>query len=229
MPKKIQDICLIVQARTQSTRVPNKMLRPFADSSLLEICIKKILDSKILPKENFYLSVMDEELIELADKHSINTFIRSEESTQEPVTIEKVFEWWDKLPYKYYVIVNACNPLLSIETLDSFLTCFTLSDNRGMFGVMKKHTFMFSEQGQMLNRFSGEDKYLTTLETKFVEPFYEAAHTLYAGTMEDIGKGVYMGSFKEQNSPEFFEIPEQECFDVDFPWQFEMAEKIYKS
>ena len=52
--KDINDVCFIIQARTQSTRVPNKMLRPFAGSSLLEIAINKILQSSLIPKENFY-------------------------------------------------------------------------------------------------------------------------------------------------------------------------------
>ena len=67
--KDIKDICFIIQARTQSTRVPNKMLRPFSDSNLFEIAINKILNSKIIPKENFYLSVMDDEIILLEVNH----------------------------------------------------------------------------------------------------------------------------------------------------------------
>ena len=70
--KDIKDICFIIQARTQSTRVPNKMLRPFADSNLFTIAINKILQSKIIPKDNFYLSIMDEELVNIAKKYNIN-------------------------------------------------------------------------------------------------------------------------------------------------------------
>ena len=80
----------------------------------------------------------------------------------------------------------------------------------------------------MLNKFYGEDKYLATLETKFVETCYEAAHSLYAGTLEDISKEIYMGSFKGKNDPEFFSIDEIECFDIDWPWQFDLAEIMYK-
>ena len=80
----------------------------------------------------------------------------------------------------------------------------------------------------MMNKFNGEDKYLATLETKFVETTYEAAHSLYAGTMEDIEKSIFMGTFKEKGSPEFFVMDEIECFDIDWPWQFEIAEIMYK-
>jgi CMP-N-acetylneuraminic acid synthetase len=225
--KNIQDTVFIIQARTQSTRVPNKMLRPFAHSSLFEIAIEKVLQSTIIPKDNFYLSVMDDELIEIAKKHNINYFIRSEESTQEPVILQKVFEWHNQLPFKHFVTINPCNPLLKIETIDNFFKQFLKVDSNGLFGVFEKKTFLFDSEGKMLNRFFGEDKYLATLETKFVETCYEAAHSLYAGSTEDIANGVYMGTFKEQGNPNFFTMDEIECFDIDWPWQFEVAEKLY--
>jgi len=225
--KSINDIVFIIQARTQSTRVPNKMLKPFADSSLFEIAVNKILQSNLIPKENFYLSIMDQELIDIAEKYNINYFIRSEESTQEPITLQKVFEWHDKLPFKYFVIINACNPLLKIETIDNFVKRFLEVDSNGLFGVFEKKTFLFNKEGAMLNRFFGEDKYLATLETKFVETCYEAAHSLYAGSTEDVSNGIYMGTFKTSGNPNFFVMDEIECFDIDWPWQFEVAEKLY--
>jgi CMP-N-acetylneuraminic acid synthetase len=225
--KSINDIVFIIQARTQSTRVPNKMLKPFADSSLFEIAVNKILQSDLIPKENFYLSIMDQELIDIAEKYNINYFIRSEESTQEPITLQKVFEWHDKLPFKYFVIINACNPLLKIETIDNFVKRFLEVDSNGLFGVFEKKTFLFNKEGAMLNRFFGEDKYLATLETKFVETCYEAAHSLYAGSTEDVSNGIYMGTFKAPGNPNFFVMDEIECFDIDWPWQFEVAEKLY--
>jgi len=226
--KNINDIVFIIQARTQSTRVPNKMLRPFANSSLFEIAVNKILNSTIIPKDNFYLSVMDDELIDIAKKYNVNYFVRSEESTQEPVTLQKALEWYDKLQFKYFVIINACNPLLKVETIDNFVKQFLEVESNGLFGVFEKKTFLFNSDGVMINRFFGEDKYLATLETKFVETCYEAAHSLYAGSTRDINNGIYMGTFKEPGNPSFFTMDEIECFDIDWPWQFEAAEKLYK-
>jgi CMP-N-acetylneuraminic acid synthetase len=225
--KNIKDIAFIIQARTQSTRVPNKMLRPFCDSNLFEIAINKIINKTIIPHDNFYLSIMDKELVDVANKYKLNRYIRSEESTQEPVTVQSVFEWHKTLPFKYYVIINACNPLLKPNTINNFTNTFCASDSRGMFGVFEKKTFLFGNDGRMLNKFFGADKYLATLETKFTEICYEAAHSLYAGTMEDLYSGIHMGSFKEKNDPEFFIMNEIECFDIDWLWQFEVAEHLY--
>jgi|TARA_R100001015_G_C4623008_1_gene180660 CMP-N-acetylneuraminic acid synthetase len=226
--KNINDIFFFIQARTGSTRVPNKMLKPFVDSSLFEIAVKKMLKSSMIPKDNFYLSIMDDELFDIAKKYDVKTFKRSEESVQEPVTLQKVFEWHDKVDYKYFVFLNACNPILSVKTIDKFIKSFIKSDSDGMFGVFEKKTFLFDSNHKMMNDFYGDEKYFATLETKFVETTYEAAHSLYAGKIEDIGKDIYMGTFKEKGSPEFFVMDEIECFDIDWPFQFDVAETMYK-
>ena len=50
--KNINDVCVIIQARLSSERIPNKMIIPFGDSSLFEIICRKIVKSKVIPKEN---------------------------------------------------------------------------------------------------------------------------------------------------------------------------------
>lgn len=226
--KDLKDIVFIIQARKGSTRVPNKMLRPFADSNLFEIVIQKLLKSKVIPKEQIYLSIYDEEFYAIAKKYDLNVYRRSERSVQEPLELHEALEWYDKLPFKYWVKINGCNPLLKIDTIDDFVQTFINSENNGLFGVIEKRTFLFNSNGTMMNGFNGDDKYKATLETKFVETTYEAGHCMYAGSMEDISKGLYMGSFTKKNDPELYPFSEKEFYDIDWIPQFEMAEMIYK-
>ena len=227
--KNIKDTVFIIPARAQSTRVPKKMFKPFAHSNLTEIAIDKIFKSSIIPKENFYLHIGEKELINIANKKGVQYTKRTPESLQEPVTLQKFHEWTEFLNYKHFVIINGCNPLLKIKTIDNFIKKFLKSNSNGLFGVFEKKTFLFDSKGKMLNNFFGEDKYLATLETKFVETCYEAAHSLYAGSVDDLKKGIYMGTFKEPKNPEFFIMDEIECFDIDWPWQFKVAESLYKN
>jgi N-acylneuraminate cytidylyltransferase len=227
--KDIKDICFVIQARRQSTRVPDKMLRPFAGSNLFTIALDKVLSSNLIPKENFYACIMDAEFESIAQQKGVNVFRRSAASVVEPLTLQKALEWHDKLNYKYFVLVNACNPLLKVETIDSFVKKFMQTDSRGLFAVTEKKTFFFDKEGKMISGFNGPDKYKATLETKMVEPLYEAAHSLYAGTMEDIKDDVYMGTFTKPGDPDLFTMEEIEAFDIDWPWQFEIAEKMYQS
>ena len=66
--KDIKDILFIIQARLNSQRVPNKMLKPFKESNLFRIAMTKVLLSDYIPKDNFYVSVYEQELIDEAEK-----------------------------------------------------------------------------------------------------------------------------------------------------------------
>ena len=64
------------------------------------------------------------------------------------------------------------------------------------------------------------------MNTKFVEPIYEAAHCLYASRMDIIGRGHWMDT-KSPPEPELFTMEELEAFDIDYEWQFKLGEELY--
>ena len=140
--KDIKDICVVVQARLGSERVPAKMLKDFAGTTLMDIMCQKILNSKSIPKENFFLSIHEQELLDNASKYELNVFQRSEKSANsEGTPLTDMYEWWDKLPFKYCILLNACAPFMQIETIDGFVEAYKNSDSDGLFGVMKKKNY----------------------------------------------------------------------------------------
>ena len=78
--KKIDDVCVVVQARLGSQRVPGKMLRPFANSTLTDILLDKLKFSQVIPKKNIFFSAYEQELKDVAHKHGIQIYDRSEKS-----------------------------------------------------------------------------------------------------------------------------------------------------
>lgn len=223
--KSLKDICFIIQARLNSTRVPRKMIKPFSDTTLMELGILKVLDSKNIPKDNFYCSVYEEELVELCNKYDVNVFHRSEKSANEENTVSGMYEWSDKLPYKYVVLINACAPLLKSETIDEFVARYMHSESDGLFGVIGKKQYYWNEDGDMITKWP---EGLTIMNTKMVETTYEAAHTLYASRMDTIKDEIWMGDTPfTKGNPELFELDELEVFDIDYPWEFEVGEILY--
>jgi CMP-N-acetylneuraminic acid synthetase len=221
--KDISEVCFLIQARLNSERVPNKMIRPFNGSTLTDIALQKLVQSNA-PNNQIYLSAHEPELIEIAQKYPINIFSRSYESANVDKGIQVLFEWWDKLPFKYVVMVSACNPLLKVETINQFIENFLQTEHNGMFSVISKKNYFWSNTGRLLNQWpEGQD----LLNTKAVEPTYEAAHCLYASRMDLIGKGQWCGSWRKQNDPFLFEVNELESFDIDYEWQFNLAEQLY--
>jgi len=146
--KSLKDICFVIQARLNSTRVPRKMTKPFSDTTLMGLGIQKVLDSKIIPNDNFYCSVYERELVELCEKYDVNVFHRSEKSANEEHTVSGMYEWSDKLPYKYVVLINACAPLLKTETIDAFVAKYMHSDSDGLFGVIGKKQYYWNGEAE---------------------------------------------------------------------------------
>jgi len=229
--KDINDVLFIITAREQSTRVPLKMTSVMKDRNgketcLFEIAICKILTSKIIPREQFFVSLYEEDtqLVSMAKKHNVNIYYRSKESAYAEKSLQVCFEWWNKLPFKYVVFFNACHPFVKVETIDNFITTYLESDSFGLFGVIKKKNYFFSKDHKLITPWPKDYK---ILNTKAVEETFEAAHTLYASKMDTIGHDIFMGTFLSENDPQLFEMDEFECFDVDYPWQFTAARLMY--
>tara|TARA_B100000131_G_scaffold114727_1_gene111680 strand:- start:616 stop:1308 length:693 start_codon:yes stop_codon:yes gene_type:complete len=224
--KNIDEIAVIVQARLNSERVPRKMIKPFAGSTLMDIFCEKIKKSNVIKKENFFLSVYEKELLDIANKHNLQVFHRSEKSANsEGTPLGEMYEWWDKIPFKYAVLINACAPMLSPETIDNFIKEYQSSDSNGMFGVIEKKNYFWNREKKMITPWPDGQ---ACMNTKMVGVTYEAAHCLYAGRLEDIGKGIWMGDFSTPGEIELFPMAEEEVLDIDYDWEFNAYEAVYR-
>ena len=225
MSKSINEIGVIINARLNSERIPNKMLKPFAGTTLVDILLKKLKTSTIIPLNNIYFSVYEQELKEVADKYSINIFQRTKKSSNsEGENLTELLEWHDKLPFKYVIAVSACNPLLKIETIDNFIKSFIQSKKEGSFAVFKKKTYYWDQHKKNITDWKG----LSIMNTKFVDPVYEGAHCLYASRMDIIKDNKWMTT-NGPNDIDLFEMDELEAFDIDYDWQFKVGEQLYKN
>lgn len=226
MSKNISDILFIVQARCNSQRVPNKMITKFGNTNLMEICLDKIKKSNI-PNENFYASVYEPELVNLVRNKDLQVFLRSEQSANEEHDIRVMYEWHDRFPeYKYAVIINACNLFLSVDTINRFLEHYVNSENDGLFSVVPKRQYFWNQQGNLITEWP---EGFNIMNTKYVEETYEAGHCLYAGKLELIAEGKWMGEPPyTKNDPELFLMTEIESLDIDHKWQFDLYTTYWK-
>ena len=170
------------------------------------------------------MSVHEEELLSIAQNHHVNIFKRSEESAlSEGTPMSLMYEWHDKLSHKYVILVNACVPFLKPETIDRFVEEYMKTDKAGMFAVMKKKNYFWDHNGNILTPLT-ED----VMNTKTVQCTYEAAHCLYASRLDTIKDGIWMGDFMK-NEIHLFPISEEESFDIDYQWQFDLCEKLWSA
>jgi len=223
--KSISDVVVILQARMNSQRVPKKMLKPFLDSNLFEIAINKLLNSNVIPKENIYVSVFEDELKDIAKKYNLNIYHRSEESANNDNSLQKIYEWHDKLPFKYVIKVNGCSPLLKVETIDGFVTEFINQSEENLFGVIPMKDYFWNKDGKLVTPWPENQ---TIMNTKAVEVTYKAAHVLYASRLDLISQNRFMGDFEKEGGIKLYPMDELECFDIDYEWQFNVAKILYE-
>lgn len=224
--KRIEDIAFIIYARLGSQRVPRKMLRPFANTTLIDLALSKVQCSKVIPKENFYLCAHETELIDSGENRGVQIFKRGEASANEDSHLPTLMEWWDKLPFTYCVAISPCHPFLRIETIDTFIKTYRESEYDGMFTVVARKNYFWDTDGKLITPWpEGED----LLNTKAVGITYEGAHCMWAGRLDTIGGGKWMGSFQKTHDPALYVITEErEALDIDYEWQFNLCEAYFK-
>jgi len=223
--KNINDVAFIIQARVNSQRVPYKMVRKFGDTTLFDIGIQKLLSCSNVPNNNIILSIHDEELKTIGKKYGVQIFNRSYQSANNDNDLKTIYEWHNKIPYKYVIKLNPCSPFLEVKTIEKFVNTFINQDEENLFGVIKTKDYFWNKDGKLVTPWP-EDQ--TIMNTKAVEITYKAGHVLYASRLDIIQDEMFMGNFTEENGIKLFPIDEYECFDIDYEWQFEMAESVYK-
>lgn len=225
--KKLDSVAIIVQARLNSQRVPQKMIRDFAGTTLFDIVLDKIIAAFPHSKDHIWASVYEDELVDIALKKGVNIFRRSNESANNDNSLQKIYEWHDKLPdnYKYVMLVSGCNPLLKPETISNFHNQLINQKEENLFAVIEKKTYYWNKDGALVTPWPADQ---TIMNTKAVEPTYEAAHVLYASKLDLIKEDKFMGDFQAPGGIKLFTMPELEAFDIDEEWQFKLGEKLYE-
>jgi len=223
--KKLSEVLIVTQARLSSQRVPYKMLRPLGKTNLFELILTKLKASDYLPDSNIYASVYEPELKQVAKDVGIQTYMRSSISASTEGDIKELYSWWDKLPFKYVVLVSGCSPFLKISTIDKFVKTFVEQEEENLFAVTEKKQYFFDKDSNLITPWPDGFK---IMNTKFVDPTYEAAHVLYASRMDLIGKEEFMGDMSK-GEVKLFTISEQEAFDIDYEWQFDLASDFLRN
>ena len=87
-----KNISIVIQSRLGSSRIPGKMLKDFAGTTLVDILLTKLLQSKEVDPSQIYFCVGEDELIEAGNKYPINIIKRSNASLNEEKDIKVLYE-----------------------------------------------------------------------------------------------------------------------------------------
>ena len=213
----------LINARTLSSRLPRKLILPFNGSTLIDIALEKL--NKMDFFEHRYFAAAEDELIEKAYNYKNIDVLK-----RDPLSIkpgygkhEKIYEHYKLIKTKYFMWINPCHPLLSINTIEKACKVFNKNDFNSYTSVIKTQDWIFNDEGEAVTNKSPE-----MLSTDHSEKFYKVAHAFHI-----INKDFFLRSNQvwtlKKNDPYLVEIPEGESYDVNTKMEFQIAEAAYQS
>lgn len=219
-----KEVTLIINARVQSTRIQNKMLRPFACTSLLDIALTKLVNVKT--KSPKFLAAADKEIIDIYESKYSKTLglLERDPSTVLPKKdISKqnlTFEHYKKIKTPFIMSINACCPFFKEEKIEEALSVFINSNMKTMTTVRKNCNIFFNEHFKPVNQ-NG-----VVIASVGNSPLYEMAHVFHVFDKDFFIKNEYFWDYSN-NNPGFFEVSKEESLDIDEPIDFQICESLY--
>ena len=218
----MKSISVVTNARLGSTRVPNKLARPFAESSLIEIALSKL--DKMDFFEHRYLAVAEKELIDLGSKYpNVEILERDAEAVKKgvnPLTV--TFEHYLRVPSDYIFVFNPCLPCIRVETIKKAFDYFQSTDYNSYTAVIPTGDWIFDSDGNALT--NADPRNATTNKNR---SFLKGCHAFHIINKAFFREKNILWTFMP-NDPHLVKIPEEESVDVDTPAEFDLAEQIYR-
>ena len=216
----MKTIAGIIHARKDSTRCPNKHLRPLGNTTLIDVALDKL--SK-LDLDEKYLAVHDQEL---KDKviDGVKILHREYESVAPGNAPHNImYKHLENVKSDYIVNLNPCQPFLKVDKLQQIITLFKYSNFDSMITAKRERNFYWDDDKNPIN-FKPNDRLSTT-----TGPWVDVAtHSLV------IYKKQYMldnwelfPNIKDNPYPFVIDWSEKELLDVDTEIDFKLVESYY--
>ena len=215
----MKSLAAIVHARKTSTRCPNKHLRPFGNTTLIDIALENL--SKLDVNEK-YLAVYDQEL---KDKviDGVQILHREYDSVAPGNCHHSImYRHLKKVKSEFIVNYNPCQPFLQVDKLNHCIKVFKENTMKSMITVQKERNFFWDETSTPIN-FKPNDR-LSTTAGPWV---YSATHSLvFYEKNYMLSEWELFPNTKDSPFPLVIDWPEEELIDVDPELDFKLAKLI---
>ena len=147
----MKTVAVIINARLASSRCPQKLIKPFCDTTLLDIALSKLAEIKVDEK---YLAAGDKEIIDLYSKYSnrVGLLRRDADAVapgEHPHSVS--FRHYTVPNTSHVFIMNPCLPFVKKKTYQSAIDHFKSDDSiRTLTSVIEFKDIFFDESNQII-------------------------------------------------------------------------------
>ena len=213
------DICALIMARGGSKRVPNKNIKMFGHSSLLEIKINQL---KQIPELKIYVNSDSDEILDVAIACNVNTIKRDPYYATDHVSINEVYEnLAESVKHEHILFAHITSPLVQLNSLVECLEIYKnlSTEYDSLATVTNIHKFLWHDT-EAVNYDPENMPRSQDLPTYYMLnfAFNILSRKLMIERKNIIGKRFYP-----------FALTELESYDVDTEEEFTTAQYIYST
>tara|TARA_E500000318_G_scaffold112057_1_gene133766 strand:+ start:20176 stop:20838 length:663 start_codon:yes stop_codon:yes gene_type:complete len=219
----MKSIAVLIHARTKSTRCPNKHLREFGETTLIDIALSKL--GKLKNIEEKYLAVHEQELKVKATTEV--PVLEREYAAVAPGNAHHsiMYKHLKNVDSEYIINFNPCQPFLNVNKLQKVIDWFKFSKESSFITVKKQRNFYWFDDYTPIN-FTPGDR-LSTTSGPYI---FSATHSLvgykksYMLENWELFPNLYNEPF-----PYLIDWSEEELIDIDTELDFKLAKLLFKN
>lgn len=219
----MKSISIVINARLQSSRLPNKMILPFSKTTLINIALEKI--NNLMFFQHRFLAIYDDQLRKEGKKYKNIEIINRDynEVRKGIVKLEDRFLYFQSIPTDYIFLLNPCCPLTSFDTIKKAFDYFQETNYESYTSVIETRDWIFELDSNCITR-----KDYTNVATNKGDVFYKATHMFHIVNRKRFLKDKILWTFTK-NDPHCISISEDEYVDIDNYREFKIAEYLYEN
>ncbi|MBE3094959.1 MAG: hypothetical protein IMZ52_07990 [Actinobacteria bacterium] len=223
-------IILVGMARENSTRVQQKMTRPFGDTTLFNLYIDKlkVMSQMDNPFSRVVIGVNknDKTIYGISKKSGLEVIDRDDMSVSREIhSLNSTHNFLKDIEEDYVMTVNACFPFLKVDTILKIANFFNESKDIKSLTCAKErynHFWDFTTHKPINNK---DPK---CVSTRIISPILENVNHILIYKKEAIFKNNSLWQYTK-NDPYIYLVEEnEECLDIDTPFDFRICEATYK-
>tara|TARA_R100000278_G_scaffold123262_1_gene112463 strand:- start:941 stop:1591 length:651 start_codon:yes stop_codon:yes gene_type:complete len=206
----------IIPVRAGSQRVKNKNIKPFANTTLLDIKIETL--KKVQGIDDIIVSSDSQEMLKIAKEHDVNVHIRDEYFASNEVNNSDFMQNLSTIVDEGHIMYSPCtSPLLSSETITEIVSKYKNNNLRNIVTVTTQKHHMWLN-GKPLNYDPSNAP-----NSQDLPDIYSINYGCCILSKDDL--------YKHKNvvvEPTFHITNEIESIDIDTEFDFIIAEFIYR-